>query len=61
MKNKDKIIKQLERLRKEYEAEGIKVYYATPTDNCIKVIKNGKVVKASRDRVSKPWQDKKEN
>lgn len=63
MLNEKEIITLLKTLKEQYPtADGIKIYYATPTDYCIKIIGDGKVITANRNRERKrPRQDKPKN
>ena len=56
-----KLIKLLEKIRQEFQCEGVKVYYETPERYCIKMINDGVVVDHIRKGGRKGWDLKKNN
>lgn len=56
------LLKLLNDLRVRYEADGVKVFFKSEEDYCVKVIKNEKVIKVFRkvkDPKHKNWDAKK--
>lgn len=51
----EELIEIIEKYKQEYEADGVKVYYHTKNDYCIKFIKGEQLVKVVRKGRSRGW------